>query len=118
MASLSNYLRTYRKKSALSQEEVAFLLGGIGMSKGSAVSRYESFTREPTLSVALAYEVINGKPVRELFAGLYEQVEKDVAKRAKLLSYRKTSAKTKRQQLLINIASRLSFYTYADKSNK
>jgi len=106
MSSLSNYLRTNRKKSALSQEEVAFLLGGIGESKSSRISRYESCSREPTLSAALAYEVIYGKSVRELFAGLYEQVEQNVAKRAKLLSYRKKILHSKRHELLINIASK------------
>jgi hypothetical protein len=39
MASLSNYLRTHRKRLALSQEEVAFLLGAKGMDKGIKVSR-------------------------------------------------------------------------------
>lgn len=108
MASLSNYLRTNRKKSALSQEEVAFLLGGIGESKGSNISRYESCRREPTLAAALAYEVICGKPVRELFAGLYEQVEQDVAKRAKILSYRKKRLHPKRHELLINLVSKIT----------
>jgi len=42
------------------------MLGGTGESKGSKVSRDESFDREPGLRAALAYEVIYGKPVREL----------------------------------------------------
>jgi hypothetical protein len=33
MASLSNYLRPHRTKFALSQEEVAFMLGGTGENK-------------------------------------------------------------------------------------
>ena len=108
MASLSNYLRTNRKKSALSQEEVAFLMGGIGESKSSRISRYESCSREPTLSAALAYEVIYGKSVRELFSGLYEQVEKDVAKRAKILSYRKRGLHSRRHELLIKLVSKVT----------
>jgi transcriptional regulator with XRE-family HTH domain len=108
MASLSNYLRTNRKKSALSQEEVAFLMGGIGESKGSKISRYESCSREPTLSAALAYEAIYGKSVRELFSGLYERVEKDVAKRAKILSYRKREPHSKRHELLIKLVSKIT----------
>ena len=108
MASLSNYLRPHRKRLALSQEEVAFMLGGTGENKGSKVSRDESFDREPGLRAALAYEVIYGKPVRELFAGLYEQVEQDVAKRAKLLSYRKRELNSKRHETLINLASKLT----------
>ena len=108
MASLSNYLRSNRTRLALSQEEVAFLLGGTGENKGSTVSRYESFSREPSLTAALAYEVIYGKSVRELFAGLYEQVERDVAKRAKILSYRKTDLHSKHHETLINLASKVT----------
>ena len=105
MASLSNYLRTNRKRMALSQEEVAFLLGINGMNKGVKVCRDESLTREPNLQIALAYEAIYGKPVSELFAGMYEQAEQDVAERAKLLSYRKTG-KPKRQEAIASLVSK------------
>lgn len=108
MASLSNYLRPNRKRFTLSQEEVAFMLGGTGENKGSKVSRDESFDREPGLRAALAYEVIYGKPVRELFAGLYEEVEQAVAKRAKILSYRKRELHSKRHELLINLVTKVS----------
>jgi len=108
MASLLNYLRPNRKMLALSQEEVAFMLGGTGENKGSKVSRDESFDREPTLRAALAYEVIYGKPVRELFAGLYEQAKQDVVTRAKLLSYRKRGICPKRHESLINIISKVT----------
>lgn len=86
---LPNYLQSHRNSLALSQDEVAFLLGLHGEGKGSKVSRVEHFTRVPTLETALAYEAIYGKPIRELFAGLYEQIEKEVASRAKVLSFRK-----------------------------
>ena len=89
MPSLPNYLRTNRKHISLSQEEVAFLLGVKGMDKGGKVSRDENCSRIPTLETALAYEAIYGKPIRELFAGLYERIAHDVSSRAKLLSYRK-----------------------------
>ena len=84
MPSLPNYLRTNRKQFALSQEEVAFLLGVKGMDKGGKVSRDENYSRIPTLETALAYEAIYGKPVRELFAGLYEQIAPEVSSRAKI----------------------------------
>ena len=74
MPSLPNYLRTNRKHISLSQEEVAFLLGMKGMAKEKKVSRDENNMRIPTLEFALAYEAIYGKPIRELFAGLYEQI--------------------------------------------
>ena len=68
MISPLNYLRMYRKRLALSREEVALLLGVYGMDKGIKVCRDENLAREPSLQDALAYEVIYGKPVKELFA--------------------------------------------------
>jgi len=107
MPSLPNYLRTNRKQNALSQEEVAFLLGMKGLDKGGKVSRDESYSRVPTLEFALAYEAIYGKPIRELFAGLYEQIAPEVSARAKTLSYRQNgSPDPKRQQALSELALR------------
>ena len=109
MTSLSNYLLTNRKRLTLSQEEVAFLLGFTGESKGSTVSRDESFKREPGLQDVLAYELIYGKPARELFAGVYQQVEQELAQRAKILTYRVTEDKnTKRQETLTNLISKIT----------
>ena len=109
MSSLSNYLRTHRKRLALSQEEVAFLLGVKGMDRGIKVCRDESLAREPSLQTALAYEAIYGRPVRELFAGLYEQIERDVAERAKVLSYRKDQKPNlKKGTLLASLVAKLT----------
>jgi len=84
------------------------LLGGTGESKSSRISRYENFSREPSLSVALAYAVIYGKPVQELFAGLYEQVGRNVARRAKILSQRKVNPDPKRHEVLTNLISKIT----------
>jgi DNA-binding XRE family transcriptional regulator len=109
MASLFNYLRTHRKRLALSQEEVAFLLGVTGMDRGIKVCRDEKIAREPGLTTALAYQAIYGKPVSELFAGLYEQVQQGVVERAKLLSYRKVGkSKPKREEVITNLVSKLA----------
>src|SRR5580693_5789076 len=109
MTSLSNYLLTNRKRLTLSQEEVAFLLGFTGESKGSTVSRDESFKREPGLKDVLAYELIYGKPARELFAGVYEQVEQELAQRAKILTYRVTENNSpKRQEALTHLISKIT----------
>jgi transcriptional regulator with XRE-family HTH domain len=89
MKSLPNYLQSHRKRNSLSQEEVGFLLGATGMNKGEKVCRDENFAREPSLQDALAYEVIYGHPVRELFAGRYQQAEQSVAERARILQFRK-----------------------------
>ena len=104
---LTNYLRTNRNRLALWQEETAFLLGFKGEDKGAKVCRDEKFTREPSLRSALAYEAIYGRPVRELFSGLYQEVEQEVTERAKILSYRKVGNQNpKRHQTLINLASK------------
>ena len=80
---LQNYLRTYRKRSGLSQDEVAYLLG---CQNGTKISRYERFTRKPSLESLFAYEVMFGAPARELFAGAYQKVEKRISNRAQLLT--------------------------------
>jgi transcriptional regulator with XRE-family HTH domain len=78
MSRLTNYLRMYRKRSGLTQDEVGYLLGRVN---GSKVSRYEHNGRIPNLETALAYEVIFRIPVRDLFAGLFGEVEKRILKR-------------------------------------
>jgi len=82
---LPNYLRRYRKRARLSQEELAFLLGG---GSGAKVSRYERFKRIPGLETGLACEVVFGVPVRELFAGIFQKVERNTGRRARLLARR------------------------------
>ena len=82
---LSNYVRSNRKRLALSQGEVAFLLG---RESSADVSRHENFKCLPGLEMALAYEVIFGRPLSELFGGLYQKAEQEVAKRAEILASR------------------------------
>jgi transcriptional regulator with XRE-family HTH domain len=98
----SNYLLSNRKILSLSQEEVAFLLGN---NDGAQVSRYERFVREPNLETALALEVIFQRSASELFNGLYQRIEQEVAARAKTLSHRVDIGESKRQ-MLINIANK------------
>ncbi len=82
MSKLTNYLRTYRRRAGFSQDEVAFLLG---CRRSDNTSRYERFLHEPTLRAAMGYEVIFRTKLKELFAGIYEQVERDAIKRARKL---------------------------------
>ena len=91
---LPNYLRSNRKRLGLSQDEVAFLLGA---QSGAKVCRYERFVREPSLATALAYEAIFQRPASELFGGFYQTIEKQVAARAKALTYRTNYRKPGRQ---------------------
>ena len=82
---IPSYLRTYRKRNGLTQDEVAFLLG---CQSGTKVSRFERRTRKPNLETALACEVVFGIPAHELFPRAYAEVEKNVTARAHLLSSR------------------------------
>jgi transcriptional regulator with XRE-family HTH domain len=75
---LDNYLLAFRKRSGLTQREVAFLLG---CENGAQVSRYEKRRRLPPLQTALACEAVFGAPVSELFAGLRDAARKEVGKR-------------------------------------
>src|SRR5438094_361491 len=75
---LENYLRTYRKRSGLTQRDVAFL---VGCRNGAQVSRYEKRRRLPPLRTALAFEAAFGIPVSVLFAGLREVAGRAVGER-------------------------------------
>jgi transcriptional regulator with XRE-family HTH domain len=75
---LENYLRTHRKRSGLTQREVAFLLG---FENGNQVSRYEKRLRLPPLETALACEAIFGVPIAELFAGIRQRVGNNIDQR-------------------------------------
>src|SRR6266481_5732996 len=90
---LDNYLLTCRKAAALSQDEIAFLLGGVS---GTKVSRYERRTRVPQLDTALAYEAVFATPVRELFAGRFQKVERQIGRRVRLLVRKVENAKPDR----------------------
>lgn len=86
---LDNYIRMYRKRLAFSQAEVAFLLG---LESGADVSRHEQNRRVPSLDAALAYEIILGQPVGELFAGRLERLRRRISLRAGLLAEKLRSA--------------------------
>src|SRR5213592_838656 len=71
----ASYVRTHRKKSGLTQRELAQLLG---YESKSPVSRHETAAGIPTLDIALAYEAIFHVPIAELFPDLYRTAEATV----------------------------------------
>jgi transcriptional regulator with XRE-family HTH domain len=79
---LPNYLKTNRKRLGLFQRDVSAMLGS---DSGQTVCRHERSFRIPTLEDALAYEAIYNKPVSELFAGLFEEIEEVVFEHVKML---------------------------------
>lgn len=103
---LDNYIRMHRARHALSQAEVAFL---IGCGSAATVARYEGGQREPQLDVALALQALFNVPPGELFAGRFRKVEHSVVKRARELLERLRSkgpspATTAKLQLLVELA--------------
>lgn len=79
---IHNYLRAYRKRAGLSQEELAFLLGCEHLNR---VSRYERSERVPGLAMAFGCELILNVQARDLFAELHRQVAVDIEPRVQLL---------------------------------
>lgn len=75
---LASRLRSHRKKSGLSQLELAEL---IGYSSEDAIMRHEQARSIPPLLVALAYEAIFRTPVSKIFPGMYASVAQGVEAR-------------------------------------
>jgi DNA-binding XRE family transcriptional regulator len=80
---MPHYVRRHRLRTALTQKEMAALLG---CQSSSTVCQYEGRKREPDLRTALAYQVVFGLPVEALFPGIHREVEQDVKCRANRLS--------------------------------
>ena len=95
---LANYLRAYRKRSGLSQSEVAYLLG---CKNAAQVSRYERRRHMPPLRTALAFQAALDTPLSELYAGTYESVAKQVTARAQTLTVELRTKTPKRGTNLI-----------------
>lgn len=75
---IRNYVYVRRRQWALTQEELAFLLG---YCTKTAVSKLEGRMKKIPLRVALACHVIFGLELRELFPTLIEQVEETAVPR-------------------------------------
>lgn len=103
---LQQYLKTYRRRYGLSQRDLAYLLGCESPAKAA---RYENGDRVPTLKTVLAYEYIFKVPVTELFAGIYQEVEKEIPKRAAQLHSKLEEApsnrKTKRKMDFLRVVA-------------
>jgi transcriptional regulator with XRE-family HTH domain len=85
MSRLPRYLHTERLFSALSEEELAYLLGA---ANASTISRFETGMRTPSLKAAFACQVLFDTPPSNLLPKLYRQVEEEVVRRAYVLHQR------------------------------
>ena len=86
---MPHYVRRHRLRAALTQKEMAHLLG---CQSPATVCQYEARKREPDLRTAFAYQVVFGLPVDVLFPGIYREVEQEVISRASRLSEQLTGA--------------------------
>lgn len=68
-----SHIRIHRKKSGLTQLELARL---IGHRNAGRVSRHERGLTLPSLTVALSYEAIFQVPIPELFPAIHDMVTK------------------------------------------
>lgn len=77
--SIHSYIRTHRRKWALTQKELVFLLG---RKSSTHVSRLEQAKRTPHVEIIIACEILFGTPSDQLLPKLYEEVEEEVMARA------------------------------------
>lgn len=80
---LRTYLRTYRLRTGLSHDDMAFLLGR--SIHGSNVGKHERGNRLPLLRNVIAYEIVLGARLSELYEGMYEEVRLEVLTRVRAL---------------------------------
>ena len=78
-------LRSHRKRSGLTQEDIAAL---IGAQSASQVSRHENGEREPDLRTALVYRIIFDAPIAHLLPKLYRDIAREVDMQAAALAER------------------------------
>jgi DNA-binding XRE family transcriptional regulator len=72
---IASRLRTLRKKSGLTQTELAEILG---FNAETPISEHERSQVVPNLLTAMAYEVIFRVPIADQFPGLFKAVEANV----------------------------------------
>jgi transcriptional regulator with XRE-family HTH domain len=69
------YLRFLRKRSGLSQRDVARILGCVSAFQ---VSRHEHSASSPSVEAAFGYQVLFQQSASEIFPGLYESIRSQV----------------------------------------
>jgi transcriptional regulator with XRE-family HTH domain len=72
---MASYLRTHRRKSGLSQRELADILGLITEWQ---VSAHERSVAVPLFLTAISYEIAFQVPVSKLFPGIYETLRQNI----------------------------------------
>src|SRR5437899_13072253 len=81
---LGSYLRTHRRRSGLTLQELAHLLG---YKNEMQILRHEQSDALPPLLVALGYETIFRTPVAELFPGALRTIEQIIGTRLRKMHF-------------------------------
>jgi transcriptional regulator with XRE-family HTH domain len=102
---IASRLRTLRKKSGLTQAELAEILG---FNAETPISEHERSQVVPNLLTAMAYEVIFGIPISHQFLGLFEAVEASVEIRLAQLEKRLQDSEAKGRDAILT-ARKLEF---------
>lgn len=77
-SSVGTYLRFLRRKSGLTQRQLAQVVGTVTRNQ---VSRHERSVAAPTLIAAFGYQVVFQEPISDIFPGLYHTVATSVEER-------------------------------------
>lgn len=77
-SSVGTYLRFLRRKSGLSQRQLAEILGNVTLAQ---ISRHERSVTPPSLLAAFGYQVVFQMPASDIFPGFYYTVEAGVEER-------------------------------------
>lgn len=112
-----NYLRTFRRRWGLTQDEVAFLLG---WKSATPVSNYEKRKSMPRLYAAFAFQVIFADLPHRIFPKLFAKVEDEVATRAYQLLQRlkkdKRPEAVRKCELLAALIQKVTWHTQDPQS--
>lgn len=97
-------VRTQRRRWALTQREVAVLLG---FESRTSVSRIEQGKHVPNLETALALEVIFGVAPREMFPQVFGEIEEQVMRQSLVLyeaTLQSSKPRERRKRELLEVA--------------
>jgi len=101
MTSPPNYLRVYRKRSGLIQEEIAFLLD---LPDYSNISRYEKGQRTPSIEILITYHLLFNCPIESFFTQESEQIRQKLIPRLNELIQ-----EIKKQQITLKDTPKINF---------
>jgi transcriptional regulator with XRE-family HTH domain len=113
---LPSYLRSERRKWALTQRELAELLGDISP---SVISKYETLVRTPSAETMLGLQVVFGVEPHTLFPALSDVMRRAVIVKAVALGERladKQDARSLRKRRLLDDMISRSQQTYEEQA--